>query len=94
MAIINKEEPKTKMMDMGRKHEMGMGCEKVELDNKISYPSLYLSDVPKELYSKLKVGEAFSCMIKGKVTSIASHEDDKKESYNCDLEIHSMSIPE
>lgn len=94
MAVIKKEEPKIKMMDMGYKYPKDMAVVDGNADNKIRYPFVYLDDVPKELYSKLKAGESFSVMIEGKVNSIVSREDEKKESYNCELEIHSMSIPE
>ena len=57
------------------------------------YPILYLPDVSKELYSNLKVGEPFTCMMEVKVKSIEARENEKKEYYNCDLEIHSMSTP-
>lgn len=108
MAIINVEEKKTTMVDVGemvRDYGDDDCCGPIsETDAKPkkmkkSYPTVYLYEIPDELFDALSVGTEYELTVKVKVKELTeritdSEKDGKKERRTVDLEIHEISKPQ
>ena len=108
MAIIKVEEEKAAMIDIGemvRDYGDDGPCCVGESDStdkpkkmKNSYPTIYLYEVPDELYNTLSVGAEYELTIKCKVKELTervsdSERDGKEERRTVDLEIQEISKP-
>ena len=107
MAVINVEEEKTAMVDVGEMVRdygdddcCGPICETDDKPKKMkkSYPNVYLYEAPDELFNALTVGTEYELTIKCKVKELTervtdSEKDGKKEKRTIDLEIMEISKP-
>ena len=108
MAIIKTEEEKTTMIDVGEMVgdygddsycEPVCGTDDKPKKMKKSYPTVYLYEVPDDLFNALSVGIDYELTIKCKVIQLAeritdSERDGKKEKRTVDLEIMEVSKPQ
>ena len=106
MAVINVEEPKEQMIDVGEMVRdygdddccISPASEDKPKKMKKSYPNLYMYEVPDELYNALTVGTEYELTIKCKVSEMServseSENDGKKEKRTIDLSIMEISKP-
>ena len=106
MAVINVEEPKEQMIDVGemvRDYGDDDCCIPVNKEDtpkkmKKSYPTVYLYEVPDDLFNALSVGVDYGLAIKCKVIQLTeritdSEKEGKKEKRTIDLEIIEISKP-
>lgn len=107
MAVINVEEEKTAMVDVGEMvRDYGDDgccptvCETEDKPKKMkkSYPTVYLYEAPDELFNALTVGTEYELTIKCKVKELTervtdSEKEGKKEKRAIDLEIMEISKP-
>lgn len=103
MAVIKVEEEKKSMIDVGEMREDYGECCVPEPSTatkkmKKDYPTVYLYEIPDELFDALSVGTEYELTIKCKVREKTeritdSAEDGKKERRTVDLEIQEISKP-
>jgi len=105
MAVINVEEEKVAMIDVGEMvRDYGDDCVPCTTEDKPkkmkkSYPTVYLYEAPDELYNTLSVGAEYELTIKCKVTQLTervsdSEHDGKEERRTVNIEIQEISKPE
>lgn len=104
MAVINVEEEKVTMHDVGemQKDYDSPCCVETSSDTttkmKKHYPTVYLYEIPDELFNQMKAGADITIQLKGKVKEVTervtSREDEgEKTRRTVDLEIHEISNP-
>jgi len=80
----------SKMIDLGRKENMGQPISSASSKNKVYYPSIY---VEKDLgFDEKDVGKEFEGMIKFKVKAVEKRISENRKRDTTDLEILSLSI--
>ena len=107
MAVINVEEPKEQMIDVGEMvRDYGdddcciseSSSDDTPKKMKKSYPNLYMYEIPDELFTALSVGTEYELTIKCKVSEMTervseSEKGGKKERRTVDLSIMEISKP-
>lgn len=102
MAIIKTEEEKTELFNVGemQKDYDGPCCTEEPSNTKMkkSYPTMYLYEIPDELFNSFKTGDKIEVIIKGKVRETSERTTDREDEgektrRTVDLEIHEVSKP-
>ena len=103
MAVIKVEEKAahTEMFDMGEMQEDYDCCPPVcgSKEDKKHYPTIYLYEIPDEIYNMLAAGNEYEFIIRGKVSELAervrdSEDEGKSTKRTVDLKILEISKPQ